>query len=781
MQRPSQQKLLKNYQGKDPAPNLDRALRRAAAFGPACDVEALLAFGANKHGVDSQGKTCLHLAIEYGNIRTIPLLIRNNLSLTVRDESGKTPQDYAARSENPHIKDHYGHNAAQYLCWSGVLINVVKHLDLDSAKCIALISAAWAASVRADRKNRIATLGQDALSLLSKLDSVIRAKILKHLYQNDDKTKEKLGLFFEVLRQSDLKEKRKRIAAAMNIPLPEKIEDTHAYWYMIIFGILTPEQISANSRFNNVFAAIMLEDKLITLADGGKFRHSGSIHGPHDNLGCLFTKNGFLAVREKLIDIDDAPFHQDLKGALTDKGMELLRSGTISSKLIAAMCRTFYHFHMFTLTSDKVFSLLKSKQLSFGGLDPTNKDDVALAIKLYSHINIISHDDCLALLSSARIDLVTLIQIAEHLTKENICYLKQILESNAIPCRMLPTIPRLNTVLTTHGITALFEGLITWQQLSKHAELSILLCDNGLTLLRDGWLTVEDAVQIADCTNSKINRVDIHTNNLKRLITDTGVQAIKDNVVSLADAKKYSLSILDLPNALAALKERLISLEQASKFHGYGSVFQARSLKILLENIELLREGIITPEDAAEFYHSGSISGHHDHLNELLNPIGQIALRRKLITIKDACVIPELAKLFNPKNPDIITALECGVITPDDFKYGNKCSSWGGKQGMTDMVAFTKACIAHHMKKLTTTNESSNADPTKSAIKIQSVCKMHLARRQLGLFRHISHLLKTGAVNLGNLDAVQQASEATSKGQISKAIAKLNGVGLKAD
>jgi hypothetical protein len=80
----------------------------------------------------------------------------------------------------------------------------------------------------------------------------------------------------------------------------------------------------------------MLNDKLITIEDLKLFKES-SYFGPHSNFGELLSDNGVKALKDGLIKIEDAPYCQDLRGMLSERGMYLLENGLISRWRLIAM------------------------------------------------------------------------------------------------------------------------------------------------------------------------------------------------------------------------------------------------------------------------------------------------------------------------------------------------------------------------------------------------------------------------------------------------------------
>jgi ankyrin repeat protein len=55
----------------------------------------LLKAGAKVSGMDSQGRTPLHIAAKFDNVRAAEILIKEGAKVMPRDRTGKTPLDYA--------------------------------------------------------------------------------------------------------------------------------------------------------------------------------------------------------------------------------------------------------------------------------------------------------------------------------------------------------------------------------------------------------------------------------------------------------------------------------------------------------------------------------------------------------------------------------------------------------------------------------------------------------------------------------------------------------------
>jgi len=78
----------------NPDPRVERArIARAEAA-----LQRLLKAGARVSGMDESGRTPLHLAARFDNVRAAEILIRAGARVMARDSSGKTPLDYAETS-----------------------------------------------------------------------------------------------------------------------------------------------------------------------------------------------------------------------------------------------------------------------------------------------------------------------------------------------------------------------------------------------------------------------------------------------------------------------------------------------------------------------------------------------------------------------------------------------------------------------------------------------------------------------------------------------------------
>jgi len=55
---------------------------------------------------------------------------------------------------------------------------------------------------------------------------------------------------------------------------------------------------------------------------------------------------------------------------------------------------------------------------------------------------------------------------------------------------------------------------------------------------------------------------------------------------------------------------------------------------------------------------------------------------------------------------------------------------------------------------------------------------MQIARRQLGFFKHVSNLLETGTIKLGNVKAVNEAVTLAEQGKVHSAEVKLRAAGF---
>ena len=97
-------------------------------------------------------------------------------------------------------------------------------------------------------------------------------------------------------------------------------------------------------------------------------------------------------------------------------------------------------------------------------------------------------------------------------------------------------------------------------------------------------------------------------------------------MITANDSYNPDINLTDLltPNGLTALREKLLTVEQTADFSLFRRVL-----------VKLREEGSITPEQANRPY---------GNLSDLLTPNGLIALREKLLTVKQAVYISDLRK-----------------------------------------------------------------------------------------------------------------------------------------
>lgn len=795
MQRINQSKLLQRYQGKDISPDLNKALRRAAAFGSKADVETLILLGADVKSVGSRtGRTALHWAVVKNNANNIPLLMQHNASLHTKDRFGKTPAQYAAQSKFETVRQ-YGQNLNQYLVYSGVANNLVRYLDFKSSMHLLTQCMSWSVLVANHRLQLMHAYGEGVKDIVMAIPLPLRRSILERLYLHDERTTELLSLYFRLLQQPV--EKRKELYAEQTgKSLPQNLLSksmNNVVCFLLVFEKLTPEDIVTKSELVNPYAARMLDENVFKVEDYPKFKNQRAHSSTSNNLASLMSTGGLTLLREGLLSVEDASAIQNLRSVCTEAGINLLRRSIISARLLVEISKNASSFDMNGITKDGVIKLFDTGLVTFNVFDPGVKEHVLMAIQLYSHIDALLSGELLELLRQRRINLFQLASILRHLANSNNTYhgskydnskttiLCSLIADGVIPVDQFHKIARFEIFLSVFAVNALMEGLLTWQQLADHPELAKLLCENGLKLLREGFLTVKDAVEIAGFAPKNITTAHHGANNLVYLMLDSGYEAVTSGAVSIDDAKKYSLAILQHKNAVIALSEKLITLQQASLFHCYGGVFQARSLSVLLDNLDVLREKLITPEEAALFYHSGSTHGSHDDLGKLMTPAGKEVLKHKVLPLAIAACLYNLDSLLGAINPDVIAALKFGLIDLNDFEYapyGVKRSYTTKYPGVTDLAEVAKRLVADHVSQALVADNYPMSVKVEKAIKIQSHFRMHIARQKYGFFRHVSDLLKSGAVNISNMKIVSDALSLAEEGRVHKASEQLTKAGF---
>lgn len=434
----------------------------------------------------------------------------------------------------------------------------------------------------------------------------------------------------------------------------------------------------------------------------------------------------------------------------------------ISFPLLDAMRKVNYYSPTHTFLTN-VIKLIKLNMIDFDSFNAGKKEDVALASKIVQNVDLLTQKNIQNFLKTAEFTVIEFFSLKIEFTSEKITLLSELL--SLLPRETIQSIKNLDELLTQNTIQALKEGLLTIEQINKFETIKDITSDSGLTYLREGILSVPEALCV-----SKIN------NNLACLLTSQGKYALKNALISIEDSTKYPLSFLNIPGSITALEEKLMTLEQISKFYDrYGSRYsQPQSLNALLSEsgLQALREKLITPEEGTMFYHSGSISGNHENLHVLLNPIGLIALRKKLITPQEAVYIPELEKLLDRNNPYIIQAMELGLVKPSDFCYGTgKYSTWSHNNRLVFSVEHTKNLIKECME-----NKVSNELDLQKVTSIQSMVRCYSAQNQFTLFRGINQFIQNGHVNIKNLHEVNDILSLVENGKLVEADERMSGL-----
>jgi len=218
------------------------------------------------------------------------------------------------------------------------------------------------------------------------------------------------------------------------------------------------------------------------------------------------------------------------------------------------------------------------------------------------------------------------------------------------------------SLLTPIGITALREKLITVDaaKLFRHTgstkqcrDLSILLCPNGLKMLRKKLIFPESASVIS---------------GLDTLLSDDGVYMLENGLITPSQAANFyhsgspwhctDLAALVNKQGIKALEKRLLTVEEASS---------VPELAILLSDLGLhaLEKKLITVRGAAKFYHDGR-GGHCTNLHEVICKNGIAALEEGLLTIEQMYQMPNL-KVLTADNSPYFEYLREGLVSFDEL------------------------------------------------------------------------------------------------------------------
>jgi hypothetical protein len=376
----------------------------------------------------------------------------------------------------------------------------------------------------------------------------------------------------------------------------------------------------------------------------------------------ILSENGLSALREKLIQVEQCANIKCLGLLLSDTGLSLLRENVISIEEIKELDRETFELllqgHGPIALREKIITIEQAVKMT-----NYDRDD---GMQMYSSLN-------LRILLTTTTGLIAL-------------------RKKFISPEQAAKINNLATLLTDLGLEALGEKLITPEQVKEFTReqgenLKSLLSQNGLIALREKLITPEQAAS---------------TNKLYALLSDFGLQALRENLISPEHAKLISHNSKDHAmsdflnqNGLAALREKLITMEQivemyclANRERNYSAVsllFTPNGLTALREKLiiphhaaripgldsllsdqglQLLRERIITSEQVVVIVHGKSRfdSEKRTRVDAFLSENGIFALRNKLLSPQEASNIEILDDLFRSKFG--IEALEAKLITP---------------------------------------------------------------------------------------------------------------------
>lgn len=634
-----------------------------------------------------------------------------------------------------------------------LILDYVSASDIIALKRTSSIFAFYAI---AHEKNFYKHLPENSKATFGRLSDPLKSIVWKRMFDHNNLNQ--LKELFSMLQNQGLARSK----------LPENVKVTNGAIISITFNILRAQNLQGKSKFDNDYAIYGLDKQLFKTNDI-VFRphHKSSDHCPQ--LAKILSSTGIKVLEQGQISLEE--IHDllaldiiDLSSEFLDEEIEFLRKKLIHPKLLIEMNKRSQKATISSITEKpRIINLLESKLVTFSNLDSKKHEDLNLANSIFNKLDMLSEPAWRDLLSKGLIAVNDLVKLY-RLESKHVSFLYEILVESLIPVNEISNIEGITYLLCPLGIATLREGLITWKQAKefRYNDFSPLITEGGLKCLREGFLSLKDALDIFN--------IRFLNQNLSYLLSEPGLTAFINNVITIEDAKKYDLKVISIPGATTALKEKLITLEQISKFPFYKNSFsynppQSFSALFTELGLQALRENLINPEQAAQYYDSKSENGNQDNLSILLNPIGMMALRKKLISADKACYLPGLFNLLREDNPDIITAMELGLISPSDFQNGGKYT-WLGISPFQ-----TKKLISDHLKSQLNLSEGN----LKNIVSIQSMCRSSYAKNKFTLFQRIDGLFKSESVSIKNIREVNEAINLAEQGKLTEASDKIAG------
>ena len=764
------QDILNKFKGQSEqnTPDMNLALRRAAAFGTPEDIQSLVKFGAKIDSQDPKKKrTPIHNAVIQGKISNVITLIELGANLYLEDIEKQTPITLAKNEELIQLFTGKSHRVFND---SNATFQIVSQLPIRDLFSSQRVSLQWRAAIRATLINilSIASLNENDVTSFFKLPTFLQYIIAKQTYDRKVRAEMVKGLL-SILPLSPVDRVQAVFPGAQSDNKNSLCSDIGIVSHFL--------NLTKGSNIYSIVNAVSPMYAALTFVD---FIPPTQIRIDNLSLSGFPTKNLYMALREKIITpeqiIKFSSSYHYWPELLSDSGLEALRHGFITfeqaiccdniSRVISKNGMIAFHENLITMEQAILVKEL-DYLLSDFGLQALRENLItpAQAKNVYYMAGAGGRYGNLRYLMSEN----GLIALREKL----------ITPEQAAP------IQDLNVLLSSFGLQALREGLITPEQAkeiyhsgngTRQANLKYLLTENGLKALRLGFITPERAISY---DHAAIFTQDIFLQNIQAVINaglltvtdvqqiedlpslfrDNGLSALTKGVITLEQAKKYkSLQILNHPNGIKALEEGLITLDQTLLFRGYIGGHAPRSFEALLSNLGLqaLREGLITVEQATKFYHSGRAGNYpQDNLDDYLKPDILLALREKITTLEELKgynLYYSLQEQNINKRKKIIFALKNKLFSLSDFNFREKYSHGVPDKELDNLI-------------------SKFQEKNQACLVVQKHWRGYWGRKEFGLVKSLYDLKKTGIIN--SFDKITQVETLLSNHKIQEASIEL--------